>query len=221
MLLGSAGVSLNVWAEARVGSLRVGERSYFLPFPDGFCDATESVFGIVTLSMLKKLYAKNTAIGKPKVIFRPCNAKEEKTFPWGFAGSFPKYKFINNQKSLNKFRRRLFEDGKLTKDIARKYVNKNKDFMQTYGFELGVSELGKPSIIWDDDNLSITKLITKARLNGLPYRELMITATTVINGRMINLVTYDEVGNFLNPKAYILDLAKNAARFKSMNRFKP
>ena len=88
VLLGSAGVSLNVWAEASVGLLRVGERSYFLPFPHGFCDATESVFGIVTLSTLEKLYAKNSAIGKPKVIFRPCNATEENPFPWGFVGSF-------------------------------------------------------------------------------------------------------------------------------------
>ena len=138
MLLGSVGIDTKVLADLSIGTLRIDNEVYSLPFPEGFCDKTESLFGIQTLSFLNNVSSKNVAVGKPK-------------------------------------------------------------------------------ILWEDDNVSIVVLVSKMAVNGSPYNELSIYASTVFKERVIQITTYDEVGNHLNGKAYTLDLAKSAARFKKMN----
>tara|TARA_B100000676_G_scaffold106546_1_gene106614 strand:+ start:139 stop:831 length:693 start_codon:yes stop_codon:yes gene_type:complete len=217
VLLGSVGIDTKVLADSSIGTLRIDNEVYSLPFPEGFCDVTEDLFGIQTLSALKNLSSKNAAIGKPLLIFRLCDADQDKTFPWGFVSTFPKNRLLNNQVSFNKFRRRFLMDKGFVKKFLKKSGDKNKNVLSDYGTDIKNMEFGKPKIFWEDNNVSIIVLVSKMEVNGSPYNELSIYASTVFKERVIQIATFDEVGNHLNGKAYTLDLAKAAARFKKMN----
>ena len=114
-------------------------------------------------------------------------------------------------------RRRIIKDEKLTKNLSKKGTEKNQSTFADIGMELSDIEIGKPNIIWEDDNVSVIVQISAMQVNNVPFKELALYASTVINDSIIQIATFDEVGNFINTKAYTLDLAKNAARFKSMN----
>ena len=109
----------------------------------------------------------------------------------------------------------------MDKGFVQNFLKKSGDgtanALSDYGSEIKNMEFGKLKILWEDNNVSIMVLVSKMNVNGSPYNELSIYASTVFKERVIQITTFDEVGNRLNAKAFTLDLAKSAARFKKMN----
>ena len=72
-----------------IGPVKIGAKEYFLPLPDGFCEASKSPWGVNYIQFLNNLSA--SAGGDPVIlnVFRDCRSlksKEHGQFPalWGY-----------------------------------------------------------------------------------------------------------------------------------------
>ena len=72
-----------------IGPVKIGAKEYFLPLPDGFCEASKSPWGVNYIEFLNNLSASGG--GDPVIlnVFRDCRSlksKEQERFPkqWGY-----------------------------------------------------------------------------------------------------------------------------------------
>ena len=155
--------------------------------------------------------------GDTKIVYRLCNSKNDQTYPWGFL-SITKNKYLKNQKNFNKLQARLLEQTKTFDKLVKNQSKNLSKMLDELGSELKTTGYNKPFIVWFDEDVIISSMVSSHLVNNEEYNEKLITADTIFDGIIFRYTTYDDKGELgINTKSFAIDLVENARSLKKMN----
>lgn len=184
------------------------------PIPEGFCNVTSDVQGIIMKEALDK--QRNALVPEAQIIIANCD-KDTVTpgYTWGWIGAVKNVAFT--QETVNKITAQVLQNEALLKKLTEQIQETSKEAIEElFGLETTI-ETNKQKIIWADDNsiLLATRIISQ--INDVELRELALQSTTVIDDLYIHTYIY----NLENETPTMQELSKilieNAANLKQLN----
>ena len=175
----------------------------------GFCDYSDTAWGIYVLDFLKQQDEKSSMSANPKIVFKKCGSNNEEIFPWGYVG-FKKSKYFKDQNDLNKLKAKLLEKTDLYDKLVKKEGKNLSNLLDEHGMSHKNTGYDKPFIVWFDNDIIVTSVISSHIVNNEQYNEKLISADTVVDDIIFTYTTYDDKGDLgidtksfaLNPVSY-------------------
>ena len=166
----------------------LGEEFYYPP-PEGFCNVTSDMQGIVLKQFLDEGHLRDPSIPKPQIILRPCDSTH--TYPWGWVG-LQKNMGIQ-QGTLNKFMAGYLKQNDFD-ELLDKGGEINSDVMEEI-FEISSKSMVKkrPKIIWADGDSLMQMMVAETNLDGTKLVEEILTSTTVTDDFYVFTYIYNVV----------------------------
>lgn len=181
-----------------------------IELPDGMCDYTNTELGEFAKSYLTeraKASELSSQMPEVKVIFAECQGRDD-GYPWGWIGSFKEKATGFTQTRLNKYLEQNL--GGLLAKIDDKIDSPRalREFEQATGFKLSDVETGVPVVLASTSDLFLHSMAQKTTIEGEPFREVIITASMIRNGRAIYMYSYE----IQSKAASVLELAQSMKR---------
>jgi hypothetical protein len=208
-LAGSVGKSKNRT------TITVDGAAYDVGLPDGYCDFSDTGWGLIVRERLEKLSTANPSEAYPKIIYRPCGASINGGLPWGYVGVTPKTPFINSQKAMNKGLSNIFNNGEAMKKLMAENFAENKAVVNDFGFEMSNMVSGKPYLVLANENIIVYTIIADLKINGEDHKERIIQGLTILPDFVARYSFYDFGASKLDALSYAKLLSISAAHLKS------
>ena len=209
---------LSTSANAERTVIEIENKNFQIPLPAKFCDFSSTVWGIQVMDFLKQ-HQKNSSIRvEPRIVYKLCNSSDNQIFPWGYLGVSKKDNFIKNQKHYNKFLAKVLDEEDVFENLVKKETKGLSNFLDEYGVDLKNTSYNKPFIVWFDEDIIITSIISSHLVDNEQYNEKLITSATIIDDIIFSYTTYDDKGELgIDTKSFALDLITNAKILKQNN----
>lgn len=185
------------------------------PLPEGFCNITEDLQGIVLKEILDK--QKNPMLPVAQLIIRPCQPKNPNSgYPWGWVGLMKDGSALT-QETVNRMMAKLIANGDLLKKLERQTAKKSSEALnELFGVEISMGA-NEQRIVWADKDSILILGKMSLQLDGNLITQVYTSSTTVIEDLYIYTYLYNLEG--ANPSAKQMSklLINNAPRIKKLN----
>ena len=204
-------------ANSKERIIDIENKNYKVPLPSKFCDFSDTVWGIQLMDLLMKHNKMSSVAPRPQLVYRLCNSNSVEIFPWGYLGT-KKNKFIKTQETFNKLKAKVLKSTSLYDKMVKREGKNLSSLFDEYGMNTKNTGYNKPFIVWFDNDVIISSVVSSHIVNKEQYKEKLITADTILNGIIFTYNTFDDKGELgINTKSYTLDLIENAKLFKQIN----
>jgi len=185
------------------------------PLPEGFCNITEDLQGIVLKEILDK--QKNPMLPVAQLIIRPCQPNNPNSgYPWGWVG-LTKDGSKLTQETLNKMMAKLLENEDLLKKLERQIAKKSSETLnELLGIETSMNA-NEQRIVWADKDSILVLGKMSSQLDGNLITEVYTSSTTVIEDLYIYTYLYNLEGANPSGKQMSKLLIDNAPTLKKLN----
>ena len=185
------------------------------PLPDGFCNITKNLQGI----MLKQFLDEQSQPMLPtvQIIIAPCKANATNPeYPWGWVGMMID-KNQTPQKTLNKMVAGLLNNEDMLDAINKNLTESNTKAMEeVFGVQSNF-DTNKQQILWADENSILLIQNAIGKIEDIEITETILTSTSVIG----NVFVYTYIYNLKNGQPSVKDLStmliNNAPKIKRFN----
>ena len=184
------------------------------PIPEGFCNVTSDVQGIILKEALDK--QRNALVPEAQIIIANCD-KDSITpgYPWGWIGVVKNVAFT--QQTVNKITAQLLQNEALLKKFTEQIQETSKEAIEDL-LGVGVTiETNKQNIIWADDNSILLATRITSQVNDVALKELAVQSTTVIDDLYIHTYIYNLENETPTMQELSKILVENAAKLKQLN----
>ena len=185
------------------------------PLPDGFCNITEDLQGIVLKEILDN--QKNPMLPVAQLIIGPCQPQNPNSgYPWGWVGLMKDGSTLT-QETLNRMMAKLMANGDLLKKLERQTAKKSSEALnELFGIELSMGA-NEQRIVWADKDSILILGKMSSQLDGNLITEVYTSSTTVIEDLYIYTYLYNLEG--VNPSVKQMSklLIDNAPALKKLN----
>ena len=204
-----------------VESYEYNNENLLLPIPNGFCNATDELIGIVILDYL------NTQISnamdedlEPGIVFTRCGFENnlDEIYPWGYIGLINNTKPQMTQKTFNKSLEMLLDSSKMMQELEEKIGTAKKDAFSEYGLDLDSFGIDQPMLGWTDKNIAIVTTRGQYIAEGELMTEIVVQGSSIANNVLINYYINDEENGISTPIENATLLIDNSKLLVRMNR---
>jgi hypothetical protein len=185
------------------------------PLPEGFCNITEDLQGIVLKEILDK--QKNPIMPVAQLIIGPCQPKNPNSgYPWGWVG-LNKDGSTLTQETVNRMMAKLIANGDLLKKLERQTAKKNSEALnELFGIEASMNA-NEQRIVWADKDSILILGKMSSQMDGKMITEIYASSTTVIEDLYIYTYLYNLEGAKPSAKQMSKLLIDNAPALKKLN----
>ena len=185
------------------------------PLPDGFCNITEDLQGIVLKEILDN--QKNPMLPVAQLIIGPCQPQNPNSgYPWGWVGLMKDGSTLT-QETLNRMMAKLMANGDLLKKLERQTAKKSSEAVnELFGIELSMGA-NEQRIVWADKDSILILGKMSSQVEGNMIKEVYASSTTVIEDLYIYTYLYNLEGANPSVKQMSKLLIDNAPALKKLN----
>jgi len=185
------------------------------PLPDGFCNITEDLQGIVLKEILDN--QKNPMLPVAQLIIGPCQPQNPNSgYPWGWVGLMKDGSTLT-QETLNRMMAKLMANGDLLKKLERQTAKKSSEALnELFGIELSMGA-NEQRIVWADKDSILILGKMSSQVEGNMIKEVYASSTTVIEDLYIYTYLYNLEGANPSVKQMSKLLIDNAPALKKLN----
>jgi len=182
------------------------------PLPDGFCNITEDLQGIVLKEILDN--QKNPMLPVAQLIIGPCQPQNPNSgYPWGWVGLMKDGSTLT-QETLNRMMAKLMANGDLLKKLERQTAKKSSEALnELFGIELSMGA-NEQRIVWADKDSILILGKMSSQVEGNMIKEVYASSTTVIEDLYIYTYLYNLEGANPSVKQMSKLLIDNAPALK-------
>ncbi len=185
------------------------------PLPEGFCNVTEDLQGIVLKDVLDK--QKNPMIPVAQLIIAPCKPNISNSgYPWGWIGLMKDGSRLT-QETFNKMMAKLLGNEDLMDKLTEQVQKTNNETMKEYFGVETTSEDNGQRIIWADKDSILLIGNMSGQLDNTIIKEVYVSSTTVIDDLYVYTYLYNLQGENPSGKQMSELLINNAPRIKKLN----
>ena len=192
-----------------------------LPIPNGFCNATDELVGIVILDYLN-MQISNAMDGnlEPAIVFTRCGFENnlDEIYPWGYIGLINNTKPKLTQKTFNKSLEMALDSSKLMQELEEKVGTAKKAAFSEYGLDLDSFGLDQPMLGWTDKNIAIVTTRGQYIADGELMTEIVVQGSSIANTVVVNYYINDEENGISTPIENARLLINNSKLLVRMNK---
>ena len=185
------------------------------PLPQGFCNVTEDLQGIILKEVLDK--QQNPMLPVAQLIIAPCQPNASNpAYPWGWIGLMKDNSRLT-QETLNKMMAKLLANEDLLDKILKQTHKKSSEAIdELFGVETTLGD-NEQRIIWADEDSILLIGSMSGQLDGTMFKEVYVSSTTVIDNLYVYTFLYNSQGEKPTGKQMSKLLINNAPRIKKLN----
>ena len=192
-----------------------------LPIPNGFCNATDELVGIVILDYLN-MQISNAMDGnlEPAIVFTRCGFENnlDEIYPWGYIGLINNTKPQLTQKTFNKSLEMALDSSKLMQELEEKVGTAKKAAFSEYGLDLDSFGLDQPMLGWTDKNIAIVTSRGQYIADSELMTEIVVQGSSIAKTVVVNYYINDEENGISTPIENARLLINNSKLLVRMNK---
>ena len=207
-----------------VESYEYNNENLLLPIPNGFCNATDELVGIVILDYLDMQISQiSNAMGgnlEPAIVFTRCGFENnlDEIYPWGYIGLINNTKPKVTQKTFNKSLEMVLDSSKMMQEIEETVGTAKKDALSEFGLDLDSFGMDQPMLGWTDKNIAIVTTRGQYIAEGELMTEIVVQGSSIANNVLINYYINDEENGISTPIENATLLIDNSKLLVRMNK---
>jgi len=207
-----------------VESYDYNNENLLLPIPNGFCNATDELVGIVILDYIGMQLSQisNAMSGnlEPAIVFTRCGFENnlDEIYPWGYIGLINNTKPQMTQKTFNKSLEMVLDSSKMMQKIEEIVGTAKKDALSEFGLDLDSFGMDQPLLGWTDKNIAIVTTRGQYIDEGELTTEIVVQGSSIVNKVLINYYINDEENGISTPIEKATLLIDNSKLLVRMNK---
>ena len=206
-----------------VESYEYNNENLLLPIPNGFCNATDELIGIIMLDFLNMQISNiidDSLRAEVAIVFTRCGFENniDEMYPWGYIGLINNTKPQLTQQTFNESLDMVLDSSKMMQKLEEIVGNAKKDAVSEFGLDLGSFGINQPMLGWTDKNIAIVTTTAQYALEGELFTEIVVQGSSVANKVLVNYYITDEENGISTPLENATLLIDNSKLLVRLNK---
>ena len=206
-----------------VESYEYNNENLLLPIPNGFCNATDELIGIIMLDFLNMQLSNiidESLRVEVAIVFTRCGFENniDEMYPWGYIGLINNTKAQLTQQTFNESLDMVLDSSKMMQKLEEIVGNAKKDTLSEFGLDLGSFGINQPMLGWTDKNIAIVTTTAQYALEGELFTEIVVQGSSVANKVLVNYYITDEENGISTPLENATLLIDNSKLLVRLNK---
>ena len=198
------------------------DKTWAVPLPEGYCNATETFVGAFLLDFLDSWSAnidKNIPVPIPKVAFTRCGFESDfdNMYPWGWVGFENLNASHKDQNLYNKQLEKMLGSSRFAEMFNKILIGSAEETLDDYGVDATVQGLHMNGVLWKDNDVVVFQQTQNYKVEGESLVEVVVAASTLMDGFAIHYYVRDILGGVTTSAENAEKLISNAHKLINLN----
>ena len=198
-------------------------KNFTLTLPDGYCDQTDKTMGLLFLPFLKKSLSNMSGpTMTPIMVFSECGHEfsfVDGNYPFGYV-ALQKIGYEISQIDLNNIMAEAVTDKSFVDEINKSSTKGNEKTFKDLGMKAKMKGISVEDNGWlyGDENVGIFTMINEGFVDGVVFKERVLTSSTVVGEYQIAVYITNDLDNDTDYEVLTYELAINGEILAENNR---